>query len=172
VLAGWLAPFLIYVGSAVGNVFNRRAYYKIKSCSDFPLNVLPKVYRFRPKGYLITNNQKEVFTMEKDHMILKDGEVDTSKVDETLDRMDSDRADEILSDFDEFKSYLSKRIQLGRTAGLSDEQLANTAQRIADYLAEKVEPRNREEQLLKELWKVGNEEQQHMLAHMLVKLAE
>ena len=110
--------------------------------------------------------------MEKDHMIHKDGEVDTSKVDETLNRMDSERADEILGDFDEFKSYLSKRIQLGRTAGLSDEQLANTAQKIADYLAEKVEPRNREEQLLKELWKVGNEEEQHMLAHMLVKLAE
>lgn len=110
--------------------------------------------------------------MEKDHMIHKDGEVDTSKVDETLNRMDSERADEILGDFNEFKTYLSKRIQLGRTAGLSDEQLANTAQQIADYLAEKVEPRNREEQLLRELWKVGNEEEQHKLAHMLVKLAE
>lgn len=110
--------------------------------------------------------------MEKDHIIHKDGEVDTSKVDETLDRMDSDKADEILGDFNEFKSYLSKRIQLGKSAGLSEEQLANTAQRIADYLADKVEPRNREEQLLKELWNVGNEQEQHMLAHMLVKLAE
>ena len=110
--------------------------------------------------------------MEKDHMIHKDGEVDTSKVDETLDRLDRERADDILGDFDEFKSYLSKRIQLGKTAGLNEEQLANTAQKIADYLADKVEPRNREEQLLKELWKVGTKEEQHMLAHMLVKLAE
>jgi hypothetical protein len=112
------------------------------------------------------------FIMEKNHVIHKDGEVDTSKVDETLNRMDSDRADEILGDFNEFKSYLSKRIQLGKAAGLNEEQLANTAQKVADYLADKVEPRNREEQLLKELWKVGNEEEQHMLAHMLVKLAE
>lgn len=110
--------------------------------------------------------------MEKNHVIHKDGEVDTSKVDETLDRMDGERADEILGDFNEFKSYLNKRIQLGKAAGLNEEQLANTAQKVADYLADKVEPRNREEQLLKELWKVGNEQEQHMLAHMLVKLAE
>jgi len=35
-----------------------------------------------------------------------------------------------------------------------------------------VTSRNKEEQLLQELWKVGNKEQQHALAHMLVKLAE
>jgi hypothetical protein len=112
------------------------------------------------------------FTMEKDHMIHKDGDVDTSKVDDTLDRMDSQQADEILGDFNEFRSYLSKRIQLGKTAGLNEEQLANTAQKVADYLADKVTPRNKEEQLLKELWLVGTEEEQHALAHMLVKLAE
>ncbi|MFS0638005.1 DUF3243 domain-containing protein [Mesobacillus foraminis] len=110
--------------------------------------------------------------MEENHMIHKNGEVDTDKVDETLNRMDSERADEILGNFEEFKSYLSKRIQLGKSAGLNEEQLANTAQQIADYLADNVEPRNREEQLLRELWKVGNEEEQHKLAHMLVKLAQ
>ncbi|WP_071458535.1 DUF3243 domain-containing protein [Bacillus massilinigeriensis] len=110
--------------------------------------------------------------MEKDHMIEKNGAVNTNKVEETMDRMDSSRADDILGNFEEFKSYLHKRIQLGKTAGLNEEQLASAAQKIADYLAEKVEPRNREEQLLRELWKVGTEEEQHKLAHMLVKLAE
>ncbi|PLR96084.1 DUF3243 domain-containing protein [Bacillus sp. T33-2] len=110
--------------------------------------------------------------MEKDHMIHRNGEVDTANIDKTLDRIDSGRADEILSNFDEFKRYLSKRIQLGKTAGLDDEQLAVTAQKIADYLAENVEPRNSEEKLLQELWKVGTEEEQHMLSHMLVKLAQ
>jgi len=110
--------------------------------------------------------------MEKDHMIYNDGEVDTRKVYETLERMDTQQADEILGDFNEFRTYLSKRIKLGKTAGLDEEQLAKTAEKVADYLAEKVTPRNKEEQLLQELWKVGTKEQQHALAHMLVKLAE
>lgn len=110
--------------------------------------------------------------MEKDHMINKNGEVDTSKVDETLERIDTQEADEILGNFNEFRTYLSKRIQLGKTAGLSEEQLAKTAEKVADYLADNVTPRNKEEQLLQELWKVGTKEQQHGLAHMLVKLAE
>ncbi len=110
--------------------------------------------------------------MDKDHMIQKDGEVDPSKVDETLERMDTEKADEILGDFNEFRTYLSKRVQLGKTAGLNEEQLAKTAEKVAGYLAENVTPRNKQEQLLKELWKVGSEEEQHSLAHMLVKLAE
>lgn len=110
--------------------------------------------------------------MDKDHMIQKNGEVDTSKVDETLERMDTQKADEILGDFNEFRTYLSKRVQLGKTAGLNEEQLAKTAEKVAGYLAENVTPRNKQEQLLKELWKVGSEEEQHSLAHMLVKLAE
>ncbi|MDQ0414581.1 DUF3243 domain-containing protein [Mesobacillus stamsii] len=110
--------------------------------------------------------------MEKEHIIHKDGEVDTSKVGETLERIDTQQADEILGDFNEFRTYLSKRINLGKTAGLNEEQLAKTAEKIAGYLAENLAPRNKEEQLLQELWKVGNKEQQHALAHMLVKLAE
>ncbi|WLR54329.1 DUF3243 domain-containing protein [Mesobacillus subterraneus] len=110
--------------------------------------------------------------MDKDHMIHKDGEVDTSKVDKTLERMDTQQADEILGDFNEFRTYLSKRIKLGKTAGMNEEQLAKTAEKVADYLADKVTPRNKEEQLLQELWKVGTKEEQHYLAHMLVKLAE
>ena len=110
--------------------------------------------------------------MEKDHMIHKDGDVDTNKVDETLERMDTQQADEILGDFNEFRTYLSKRVKLGKTAGLDEEQLAKTAEKVADYLAEKVTPRNKEEQLLQELWKVGSKEERHSLAHMLVKLAE
>ncbi|KIY21491.1 DUF3243 domain-containing protein [Mesobacillus subterraneus] len=110
--------------------------------------------------------------MEKEHIIHKDGEVDTSKVGETLERIDTQQADEILGDFNEFRTYLSKRINLGKTAGLNEEQLAKTAEKVAGYLAENLAPRNKEEQLLQELWKVGNKEQQHALAHMLVKLAE
>ncbi|MMZ68732.1 hypothetical protein D1872_314540 [compost metagenome] len=50
--------------------------------------------------------------------------------------------------------------------------MARIAEKVADYLAANEEPRNSEEKLLQELWSVGREEEQHMLAHMLVRLAQ
>nr|WP_248735056.1 DUF3243 family protein [Neobacillus rhizosphaerae] len=43
---------------------------------------------------------------------------------------------------------------------------------MADFLADKPSPKNSEECLLQELWKVGTEEKQHKLAHMHVRLVQ
>ncbi|WP_026584077.1 DUF3243 domain-containing protein [Bacillus sp. J33] len=109
---------------------------------------------------------------EQEHVIKQDGELNTTNVKKAMDRISDERAEDILSSFDEFKSYLSERIELGKKLGLNEEQLAVTAEKVAAYLAENVEPKNREEQLLKELWKVGDKEERHKLAHMLVRLTE
>ncbi|WP_391207852.1 DUF3243 domain-containing protein [Psychrobacillus sp. L4] len=81
-----------------------------------------------------------------------------------------EKKEEILSNFSTFKSYLGKKVARGEKLGLSEEQLAKTAEMVANYLAKNEEPRNREENLLQALWKSGNKEQQHALAHMLVKM--
>lgn len=94
----------------------------------------------------------------------------TGQVEEKVNAMGEDKKEDILSSFDTFKEYLSKKVEKGEKMGMNEEQLAKTAQKVADYLAAHEEPRNREEKLLQELWKVGNEEQQHQLAHMLVRL--
>ncbi|MGG0739063.1 DUF3243 domain-containing protein [Niallia taxi] len=93
-----------------------------------------------------------------------------SKVNDKLQNMDSEKKDEILSSFDEFKQYLADKVEKADKLGLDQEQIAKAAQKVGDFLAAKEEPRNREEKLLQELWKAGNEEEQHKLAHMLVKL--
>ncbi|TRZ35820.1 DUF3243 domain-containing protein [Niallia circulans] len=93
-----------------------------------------------------------------------------SKVNDKLQGMDSEKKDEILSSFDGFKQYLSDKVEKADKLGLDQEQIAKAAQKVGDFLAAKEEPRNREEKLLQELWKAGNEEEQHKLAHMLVKL--
>ena len=100
---------------------------------------------------------------EQEHVIKQDGELDTKNIKSAMDKMSNERAEDILSSFDEFKSYLAERIE---------QQLAVTAEKVAGYLAENVEPKNREEQLLKELWKVGDDKERHKLAHMLVRLTE
>jgi hypothetical protein len=109
---------------------------------------------------------------EYNHVVDKDGDVDPSKVGDAISRIDSGEKDRILSDFEEFKGYLNKRIRMAESIGLGEEQMAVIAQKVADYLASHEDPRNSEEKLLQELWKTGTEEERHMLAHMLVRLAE
>ncbi|WP_413463233.1 DUF3243 domain-containing protein [Bacillus sp. B1-b2] len=93
-----------------------------------------------------------------------------NKVEDVLQNLDSGKKEEILTNFEEFKSFLGDKVSKGEKLGLNEEQLALAAQKVGDYLAKKEQPRNREEKLLQELWKVGTEEEQHKLAHLLVKL--
>lgn len=109
---------------------------------------------------------------EHNHVVKKNGDLDMSKMDDAISRIDDGEKDRILSNFDSFKSYLHKRIQLAQSIGLNDEQLAQAAEKVAGYLAANEDPRNSEEKLLQELWKVGTQEEQHKLAHLLVKLAQ
>ncbi|MNO35278.1 hypothetical protein D3C76_253260 [compost metagenome] len=109
---------------------------------------------------------------EHNHVVNKDGNVTLGKVSDALDRIDPEQKEVILNNFEDFRTYLGKRIQLAQKIGLGEEQLAVAAEKIADYLAAHEEPRNSEEKLLLELWKVGSKEERHRLAHMLVKLAQ
>lgn len=95
-----------------------------------------------------------------------------NKAEEAARNMDNNEMYDKLEKFNEFKSYLHSKIAMGEKLGMNEEQLAKGAEKVADYLAKNAEPQNSEEVLLQELWKVGNEEERHNLAHMLVKLAE
>ncbi|RFU70646.1 DUF3243 domain-containing protein [Peribacillus saganii] len=109
---------------------------------------------------------------EQGHVVKKNGEMDTGMVDDAIKRIPPERVEDILESFGQFKSYLKVRMDLGKKIGLDEEQLTKTAEKISNYLAEHVEPKNREEKLLQELWKVGNQEERHKLAHLLVKLVD
>ncbi|MEW4369591.1 DUF3243 domain-containing protein [Paenibacillus kandeliae] len=109
---------------------------------------------------------------EQDHIVNKSGQVETDKVESVLNRISDEQKKQILDDFESFRSYLGKRIQMAETIGLSEESLAKVTQKIADYLAKHEQPQNSEEKLLYELWKVGDDDQRHKLAHMLVKMVK
>ncbi|MRX71164.1 DUF3243 family protein [Bacillus lacus] len=107
-----------------------------------------------------------------EHVVNQNGEVDNSKVENVMDRMGNEKQEEILQNFDNFKSYLNEKVELGKKLGMGEEQLAKTAEKVAGYLSSNVEPKNREEKLLQELWRTGDKDQQHALAHMLVRMVE
>ncbi len=91
-------------------------------------------------------------------------------VQKELAKIDEETKNDILENFNQFKQYLAEKIELGEKMGLSDENLAKTTEMIANYLAKHEEPRNREENVLMELWKSGSKEQQHTLAHLLLEM--
>jgi 5'-deoxynucleotidase YfbR-like HD superfamily hydrolase len=95
-----------------------------------------------------------------------------NKVEDTIQNMVPGKKEQILSSFSEFKRYLGAKIEMAQNLGLDEEQIAKVAQKVANYLASNEEPRNTEEKLLQELWKVGTQEEQHKLAHLLIKLAQ
>lgn len=94
------------------------------------------------------------------------------KVDEKLKNFDDEKKEDILANFNQFKQYLSDKVEIGEKMGLSEERLAQITEKVADYLAKNEDPKNREEQVLQELWKVGEKEERHMLAHMLLRMVQ
>ncbi len=76
----------------------------------------------------------------------------------------------VIDSFEQFKETLASSVGIGRTVGMSDETITNLATQVGDFLAKRINPGNREQRLLKELWDVGTEEEQHHLASMLVKM--
>lgn len=94
------------------------------------------------------------------------------KVQEELNNISPQMKDEILANFSTFKSYLGDKVAIGEKLGLGEEQLAKTAEKVAGYLAKNEEPKNSEENLLLELWKSGDKDQQQALSHMLVNMVK
>lgn len=89
-----------------------------------------------------------------------------------LSKLNDEATDDILKNFNQFKQYLAEKVELGESMGLSEEKLAKTTELVANYLAKHETPRNREENILLELWNAGSKEEQHTLAHMLLKMVK
>lgn len=78
----------------------------------------------------------------------------------------------VLDNFDSWKGFLHDRLSQGEQQGLSREVISDVAFQIGGYLADGVRAKNEEEQLLADLWHVADEEEQHAIANMMVKLVQ
>ena len=81
------------------------------------------------------------------------------KVQTELGKVSDETKEEILENFNQFKQYLAEKVELGENMGLSEEKLAKTTEIVANYLAKHENPRNREENILMELWNSGSKEE-------------
>jgi Protein of unknown function (DUF3243) len=78
----------------------------------------------------------------------------------------------VLENWDEWKNFLGDRLNHAQTQGMSDQVLNNLAFEVGDYLAKQVDPKNTQERVLADLWSVANEQEQHAIASMMVKIVQ
>ncbi|MFB9329765.1 MULTISPECIES: DUF3243 domain-containing protein [Paenibacillus] len=76
----------------------------------------------------------------------------------------------VLTNFDTWKQFLSDRVEQAKKMGLNEETISNLAFEIGSFLDERVDPKNEEQRILKEIWDVGNEEEKKTIARLMVKL--
>jgi hypothetical protein len=79
---------------------------------------------------------------------------------------------DFVKDWSTWTGHLQDAVKRGREFGMSDEMIQNLSVKIGDFLAKKVCPATPEEQLMKDLWEVGTQEERKSLATLMFKLVE
>ncbi|MGM0880811.1 MAG: DUF3243 domain-containing protein [Bacillota bacterium] len=78
----------------------------------------------------------------------------------------------VLSNFATWKHFLADRVSHAKNAGMTEETISTLAYEIGSFLDEKVDPKNEEERVLKQLWDVGDEAERKTIARLMVKLVQ
>ncbi|MFW6034931.1 MAG: DUF3243 domain-containing protein [Halothermotrichaceae bacterium] len=79
---------------------------------------------------------------------------------------------ERFSDWDDWKKTLGQAVELGNTVGMSDDTIVAVGSKIGDFLDSVIDPENREQRVIKELWDVATEEEQKALTSILIKMVK
>ncbi|NIQ37632.1 MAG: DUF3243 family protein [Proteobacteria bacterium] len=79
---------------------------------------------------------------------------------------------DFVKDWETWRSTLHEGIAEARKFGVSDEVIKEMGVKIGDFLAKKICPATKEEELLRKFWDVGTPEERKAIASMMFKLAE
>lgn len=78
----------------------------------------------------------------------------------------------VLDNFGEWKQFLANRLHQAENMGMDRNTIQDLAYEIGDYLASGVQPQNDQERLLRDLWNVADENEQRVMAGLMIKLVE
>ncbi|KGX93107.1 hypothetical protein N781_11870 [Pontibacillus halophilus JSM 076056 = DSM 19796] len=78
----------------------------------------------------------------------------------------------VLENWDSWKGFLGDRLSQAQSEGMQDATVNELAFEIGDYLVNQVNAENAEEAVLRDLWQVADQEEQHAIANMMVKLVK
>ncbi|BCV22118.1 DUF3243 domain-containing protein [Moorella sp. Hama-1] len=72
--------------------------------------------------------------------------------------------------WEKWKDSLSLVVNLGEKLGFEERTMNGIALRLGNWLADHVDPLNREQRVLKELWDVADEEERQVLAALVTRM--
>ncbi|TJY43124.1 DUF3243 domain-containing protein [Cohnella pontilimi] len=78
----------------------------------------------------------------------------------------------VLNNFENWKKFLGDRVAAAKRLGMDEQAMTKLAYEIGEYLDQRVDPKNEEQRVLKELWDAGDEAERKTMAHLMIKLAE
>jgi hypothetical protein len=81
-------------------------------------------------------------------------------------------ANSVFENFERWKEFLGAQVDRAQAMGMSADQITQVAAKMGDFLANKVDPQNPQERLLKDMWDTSNEEEQQTLARIMVKMTD
>ncbi|MBF7081831.1 DUF3243 domain-containing protein [Desulfallas sp. Bu1-1] len=79
---------------------------------------------------------------------------------------------ELEIEWHQWKKLLSRAVNAAQFIGVSDDRINDLAYRLGDFLAKKVDPGNREQRLLVELWNEATEDEKKILASLIIRMVE
>jgi sulfur relay (sulfurtransferase) DsrC/TusE family protein len=91
---------------------------------------------------------------------------------ETMEKEKCLQAMDFLKDWKTWRETLGDSIAAARKFGVSDETIKQMSVKMGDFLAEKVCPSTKEEELLKEMWDVATPEERKTIAGLIFKMVE
>jgi hypothetical protein len=79
---------------------------------------------------------------------------------------------DFVNDWDQWRGTLKDAIQKGRDFGLSDATIQKLSVKVGDFLATKVCPATKEEELIRDFWAVASADERKTLATLVFKMVD
>lgn len=77
---------------------------------------------------------------------------------------------EPVENWHDWMETLKGAIDLGEKVGLTNHTMANLGSKLGTFLSHNIDPDNKEERLLKEMWNVANEKERENMTNVLIKM--
>jgi sulfur relay (sulfurtransferase) DsrC/TusE family protein len=79
---------------------------------------------------------------------------------------------DFMKDWYQWRATLKEAIEQGRKMGLSDETIQSLSANVGDFLASKVCPATKEEELLREMWDIATPDERRTLASLIFRMVD